>query len=88
MQVHGAQFALRPALYHRVRTACATKDVLLRKCVVLFGIFFFQNAALQKLGREKKGGKDQSINLRYQWLLLLVSLIERVFCTHISLIHK
>lgn len=53
MQVCGAQCALKPALYHRVHTACVTKGILLSKRAALFGIFF-SKCSSSKMGEEKK----------------------------------
>lgn len=53
MQVCGAQCALKPALYHRVHTACVTKGILLSKRAALFGIFF-SKCSSSKTGEEKK----------------------------------
>lgn len=84
-QLYGAQCAHKPTLYHGVHVLPKTFDwEIVPYCLVSF----LQNAALQKWGTEKKGSKDQLINHLYQWLLLLVSSIESVFCTHICLICK
>lgn len=38
-QLCGAQCAHKPTLYHGVHEVCATKDIWLRNCAILFGIF-------------------------------------------------
>lgn len=87
-QLCWAQCSHKPTLYHRVHGICATKDIRLRNCAILFGIFSSKCSSSKIVDRKKKGSKDQLINHLYQWLLLLISSIESVFCTHILLICK
>lgn len=52
-QLCGAQCAHNPTLYHRLHGDCATKDIWLRNCAILFGIFS-SKCSSSKTGDGKK----------------------------------